>query len=97
VLNDREDRFAFLAAHRIAKNAAEQTNIVTKRQILVGSFEQIHDHTNSSYAAAEAASNFDDGDRGWVLAPKSCTDNPSDPLTNGSTSQACVVHPVSGD
>jgi len=57
VLNDREDRLAFLAAHRIAKNAAEQTNIVTQRQILVGSFEQIHGHTNSNYVAAEAASN----------------------------------------
>ena len=57
VLNDREDRLAFLAAHRIAKNAAEQTNIVTQRQILVGSFEQVHDHTNSNYAAAETASN----------------------------------------
>jgi hypothetical protein len=22
---------------------------------------------------------FTGGDRGWVLAPKSCTDNPSDP------------------
>src|SRR5262245_26475641 len=29
VLNDREDRLAFLAAHRIAKNAAEKTDIVT--------------------------------------------------------------------
>ena len=57
VLNDGEDRFAFLAAHRIAKNAAEKTDIVTQRQILVRSFEQIHDHTNSNYAAAEAASN----------------------------------------
>src|SRR6516165_9703181 len=57
VLDDREDRLAFLAAHRIAKNAAEQTNIVTQRQILVGSFERIHDHTNSNDAAAEAASN----------------------------------------
>jgi hypothetical protein len=50
VLNDREDRLAFLAAHRIAKIAAEQTNIVTQRQILVGSFEQSHDHTKN-YAA----------------------------------------------
>src|SRR6516165_2955385 len=57
VLNDREDRLAFLAAHRIAKNAAEQTDIVAQRQILVGSFEQIHDHTNPNDAAAEAASN----------------------------------------
>jgi hypothetical protein len=57
VLNDREDRLAFLAAHRIAKNAAEKTDIVMQRQILVRSFEQIHDHTNSNYAAAEAASN----------------------------------------
>src|SRR6516162_4948259 len=57
VLNDREDRLAFLAAHRIAKNAAEQTDIVTQRQVLVGSFERIHDHTNSNDAAAEAASN----------------------------------------
>src|SRR5215467_7708189 len=57
VLNDREDRLAFLAAHGIAKNAAEQTDIVTQRQILVGSFEQIHDHTNSNDAAVEAASN----------------------------------------
>src|SRR6266550_4024665 len=57
VLNDREDRLAFLVAHRIAKNAAEKTDIVTQRQILVGSFEQIHDHKNSNYAAAEAASN----------------------------------------
>src|SRR6516164_6117985 len=56
VLNDREDGLAFLAAHRIAKNAAEKTDIVTQRQILVRSFEQIHDHTNSNYAAAEAAS-----------------------------------------
>src|SRR5215467_10383843 len=37
VLNDREDRLAFLAAHRIPKNAAEQTDIVTQRQILVRS------------------------------------------------------------
>jgi hypothetical protein len=29
VLNDREDRLAFLAADRIAKNAAEKTDIVT--------------------------------------------------------------------
>src|ERR1700730_18837214 len=29
VLHDREDRLAFLAAHRIAKNAAEKTDIVT--------------------------------------------------------------------
>src|SRR5262245_14393334 len=43
VLDDREDRLAFLAAHRIAKNAAEQTDIVTQRQILVRSFEQIHE------------------------------------------------------
>jgi hypothetical protein len=57
VLNDREDGLAFLAADRIAKNAAEKTDIVTQRQILVRSFEQIHDHTNSNYAAAEAASN----------------------------------------
>src|SRR6516225_9064078 len=57
VLDDPEDRLAFLAAHRIAKNAAEQTDIVTQRQILVGSFERIHDHTNSNDAAAEAASN----------------------------------------
>src|SRR5262249_28837396 len=28
-LNDREDRLAFLTAHRIAKNAAEKTDIVT--------------------------------------------------------------------
>jgi hypothetical protein len=28
-LNDREDRLAFLAADRIAKNAAEKTDIVT--------------------------------------------------------------------
>jgi hypothetical protein len=54
VLNDREDRLAFLAAHRIAKNAAEQTNIVTQRQILVGSFEQIHDQTKN-YAAGETS------------------------------------------
>jgi hypothetical protein len=39
VLNEREDRLAFLAAHRIAKNAAEQTNIVTQRQILVWGLE----------------------------------------------------------
>src|SRR6516162_4117287 len=57
VLNDLEHRLAFLAAHRIAKNAAEKTDIVTQRQILVGSFERIHDHTNSNGAAAEAASN----------------------------------------
>jgi hypothetical protein len=95
VLNDREDRLAFLAAHRIAKNAAEQTNIVTQRQILVGSFEQIHDHTNSNYAAAEAASNSTSAI--WVLAPKSCTDNPSDPLTNGSSSQPCVALRVGAD
>src|SRR5262249_13550748 len=57
VLDDREDRLAFLAAHRIAKDAAEQTDIVTQRQILVGSFERIHDHTNSNDAAAEVASN----------------------------------------
>src|SRR5215471_4707750 len=56
-LNDREDRLAFLVAHRIAKNAAEQTNVVAQRQILVGSFGQIHDHTNSNDPAAEAASN----------------------------------------
>jgi hypothetical protein len=29
VLNDREDSLAFLAAHRITKNAAEKTDIVT--------------------------------------------------------------------
>jgi len=29
VLNDREDRLAFLAADRIAENAAEKTDIVT--------------------------------------------------------------------
>jgi hypothetical protein len=29
VLNDREDRLAFLAADRIAKNAAKKTDIVT--------------------------------------------------------------------
>jgi hypothetical protein len=29
VLNDREDRLAFLAAHRIAKNTAEKPDIVT--------------------------------------------------------------------
>ncbi len=29
VLNDCEDRLAFLAADRIAKNAAEKTDIVT--------------------------------------------------------------------
>jgi hypothetical protein len=57
MLNNREDRLAFLATHRIAKDAAEQTNIVTQRQILVGSFAQIHDHTNSNFAAAEVTSN----------------------------------------
>src|SRR5262249_2683186 len=57
VLNDREDGLAFLAAHRIAKNTAEKTDIVTQRQILVGSFERIHDHTNSNDAAAQSASN----------------------------------------
>src|SRR5215475_9213323 len=31
LLNDRENGLAFLAAHRIAKNASEQTNIVTQR------------------------------------------------------------------
>src|SRR5437868_14216971 len=51
-LNDCENRLAFLAADRIAKNAAEKPDIVTQRQILVGSLEHIHDHTNSSYAAA---------------------------------------------
>jgi len=56
LLNDCENGLAFLAAHRIAKNAAEQTNIVTQRQILVGSFEPIHGHTNSNYAAAAGAS-----------------------------------------
>jgi hypothetical protein len=35
VLNDREDRLAFLAADRIA----EKTDIVTQRQILVRSFK----------------------------------------------------------
>jgi hypothetical protein len=29
VLNDREDRLAFLAADRVAKNAAEKTDIAT--------------------------------------------------------------------
>jgi hypothetical protein len=86
VLNDLEDRLAFLGSHRIAKNAAEQTNIVTQRQILVGSFVQIHDHTNSTYAAAEAAANSTTAS-GLGSPPKSCSDNPSDPLTNGSTSQ----------
>src|SRR5262249_13101022 len=43
-LNDREDRLAFLTAHRIAKNAAEKTDIVTEGQILFGSFVLIHDH-----------------------------------------------------
>jgi hypothetical protein len=57
VLNDREDRLAFLAAHRIAKNAAEKTDIVTQREVLVGGLKQIHDPTNSKYAAAETASN----------------------------------------
>src|SRR5262245_13959419 len=57
VLDDREDRLAFLGAHGIPKNAAEQTDIVTQRQILVGSVEQIHDHTKPNDAAAEAASN----------------------------------------
>jgi hypothetical protein len=54
-LNDCENRLAFLAADRIAKNAAEKPDIVTQRQILVGSLEHIHDHTNSSYAAADRA------------------------------------------
>jgi hypothetical protein len=57
VLNDCEDGLAFLAAHRIAKNAAEKTDIVTQRQIFVGGFEKIHGHTNSNDVAAEAASN----------------------------------------
>src|SRR5437763_12940679 len=48
-LNDCENRLAFLAADRIAKNAAEKPDIVTQRQIFVGSLEHIHDHTNSSY------------------------------------------------
>jgi hypothetical protein len=58
VLNDREDRLAFLAAHRIAKNAAEKTDIVTYRPTLVGWLKQIHDHTNSKYADAAAAWNL---------------------------------------
>src|SRR5215467_5270025 len=94
VLDDREDRLAFLAAHRIAKNAAEQTDIVTQRQILVGSFEQIHDHTNSNDAAAEAALNSTTaiGVGFPVLTPKSCTNNPSGPSTNGSTCQVRAAH-----
>src|SRR6516165_1207532 len=85
VLDDREDRLAFLAAHRIAKNAAEQTDIVTQGQILVGSFERIHDHTNSNDAAAEAASNSTTAVGAGFPAPKSCTNNPSGRSTNGST------------
>ena len=52
VLNDLENRLAFLAADRIAKNAAEKTDIVAQRQVFVGSLEQIHDHTNSNDTAA---------------------------------------------
>src|SRR5438128_1530619 len=51
-LNDCENRLAFLAADRIAENAAEKPDIVTQRQIFVGSLEHIHDHTHSSYTAA---------------------------------------------
>jgi hypothetical protein len=32
---------------------------------------------------------------GWVLAPKSCTNNPSGPLTNGSTCQLRTAHRLS--
>src|SRR5262245_28091666 len=55
VLNDREDRLAFLAAHRIAKNAAEQTDIGAQRQILGGGFEQVQARPKSHEAADEAA------------------------------------------
>src|SRR6516162_3233876 len=85
VLDDREHGLAFLAAHGIAKNAAEQTDIVTQGQILVGRFERIHDHTNSNHAAAEAASNSTTAIGAGFLAPKSCSNNPSGPSTNGST------------
>jgi hypothetical protein len=47
---------------------------------------QIHDHTEY-YAAAEAASTSTTAMGAGILTPKSCTDNPSDPLTNGSTSK----------
>ncbi len=40
---------------------------------------------------------FDDGDRGWVLAPQSCANNPSGPLTNGSTCQVRAAHRFSAD
>jgi hypothetical protein len=73
VLNDREDGLAFLAADRVAKNAAEKTDIVTERQILVGSFKRIHDHSNSKYAATEAASNLMTAIGASLVAPKSCT------------------------
>src|SRR5262249_42686684 len=99
VLDDREDRLAFLAAHGIPKNAAEQTDIVTQRQILVGSVEQIHDHTNPNDAAAEAASNSTTAIGGWfpVLAPKVVHINPSGPLTNGSTCQVRAEHRIQPD
>ena len=43
LLDDCKDRWALLGADGVAENAAEQTDIVAQRQILVGGVKRIHD------------------------------------------------------